>query len=398
MNLIDGFKFVTSKNKLLFLFFFVIQLLIVLTLLFSYGVYSNSKLGIESLEYEGQLYSPSFISGESANPENVKKLKALLPEILEKYQNTIERCYVSCYVPTELSTKFSSTTFYVSVVKPDKSKAAEVQIVPDEYLSGRYLTNQDEDGEEAVCVVTKNVAENVGDVIDVCGEKMTVVGVDNIDGKGEEPSDSTIFYTNTLLQTFGFENTAILPLKFMPEDTAIFNFFIRFNRVITAQEIEELNDLFGETFGTDIISYPEGVQISYDLVKGYRTLIVAALLLALIAAHCMSSIYLFVLNRKEKETGILIVCGASKYRVSLIFVLEMAVQLIISALAALVIFQCVLRKYLDAKYRWFYYIFYEQKAIVHNLLIIFVAGIVMLTGICIALKVRKTPISIIKNN
>lgn len=401
---INDFKLIMEKNKLSFLFFFIMQVLIVIIIMFAYGVYSNSKLGLNDLAYEGQIYDPDFINAKMASSENVAKIKKIIPKILEKYPNAIEKCYITtaelCKDENgELNYEsLSGCTHYTSCISVDKGKKNIVQLVPNELLAGRYLTAEDEQKDANVCILTQELAKNAGDTIEFFGKKYSVVGVDCIEGKGETFAECEVLYVTKLMDTFRYYKTVIMPLNCIPDQTVIDNFYIRFNRVITAKEVSELNDLLFDNFGNEIVSYPEGERVNYDMVNSYRTLIVAAILLAIIAAHSMSSIYLFILKRKEKETGILIVCGASKYKLASMYIFEMIVQLAIAVVSGVAVFQFVLRGYLDRKYKWFYYIFSERETIVYNILIVFALSIIVLTGISIALKIKKTPISIIKQN
>ncbi len=61
-------------------------------------------------------------------------------------------------------------------------------------------------------------------------------------------------------------------------------------------------------------------------------------ILGVLAADSMIAIYTYILKKREKETGIFLVCGASKRDIIKIYVVEMSLQLITFSVLGYVFF------------------------------------------------------------
>ncbi len=155
--------------------------------MFSYGVFINSKQGIDDLSYEGQTYALSFNMTDETNENNIEKLKEVLPKLLEKYSGQIEKCTIMTVIPVEDEDgnydydDMIRNMCFMSSFRLEDGKFENVEMVPEEFLEGRGLSDEDENGENPVCLVTRNIAETPGDKVDINGMEYEVVGVSIFD-------------------------------------------------------------------------------------------------------------------------------------------------------------------------------------------------------------------------
>lgn len=393
MMVINNFrKFVKSHPGMFFLISFA-QVASILVIMFSYGVFINSKQGIDDLSYEGQTYALSFNLSDETNENNIEKLKEVLPELLEKYSRQIEKCTVMTLIPVEDEdgnydyNDMIENLYFMSSFRVEDEKYENVEMVPEEFLEGRGIGDKDENTENPVCVVTRNIAENPGAKVNINDVEYEVVGVSKFD------SDDV-----NAVRYFTTDKMMMVPFRYIPDNSKIFRISIRFNMVILSSEYEYMNKLMSDTFGNDITGLPEGYRVDYDEKKVFQSMMLIVAILGVLAADSMIAIYTYILKKREKETGIFLVCGASKRDIIKIYVVEMSLQLISFSVLGYVFFQFLIRRWLDLRYKWFHYIFTEKIEDCRKLVVIFVVFVIVFTSSNIIWRIKKSPIKIIKRN
>lgn len=388
------------SHPLIFISISAAQIVAIIILMFSYGIYINSKQEINASNYEGQKYSVEFNVSENANPENAAKLKKVLPEILDCYSGLIESCSVESVIPCEDADgnyDYSSredNIYFRTFFTFEDGRYKNLEIIPEKYLEGRKLSDDDENGNQPVCVVTRSVAEKTGDKVRIGDVDYEVVGVENFGADGEYETYEYI----KMVEYFKYEKALLVPFRQIPENATLMNVEILFDRVITVSEYKYINGIFGDAFGSDILSLPAGHRVDYDEEKVFQSMIFIVLILGCLAAHSMVGVYGYILKKREKQTGIFLVCGARKQDIVKAYVLEMSVQLLFFSCIGYFLFQKLLRRKLDLRYKWFYSIFVEEIDDCVKLLAIFIAIVICITSVNIIRIVKKSPISIIKKN
>ncbi len=323
-----------------------------------------------------------------------------MPEILNNYPDLIEKCQVESIILCEDEdgnynyNSLSDNIYFKTSFTVEDGKYKNLEIIPENYLEGRKLSDDDENGDQPVCVVTRSVAEKTGDKVKIGNVDYEVVGVETFGSDGEYKTYDYI----KMLEYFKYEKALLVPFRHIPENSTLMSVEILFNRVITVSEYKYINGILGEAFGGDILSLPEGHRIDYDEEKVFQSMIFIVLILGCLAAHSMVGVYSYVLKKREKQTGIFLVCGARKTDIVKAYVLEMSVQLMFFSCIGYFLFQNLLRRKLDVRYKWFYSIFVEEIGDCIKLLAIFLTIVICITSVNIIWIVKKSPISIIKKN
>ena len=357
----------------------LLQILLVIMLLFAYGVYYNSRISSEESLKEGQIYSVSFVSGEEAASENAAKLKELLPALIEDYESDLELCLVNGSVWNE-----GEEEIHIRCrLRTENGKLISAGDMPDYTVTGSVLRDEDEQNGSRVCVLSADFGLSESDSIVLGGESYLVVGTENPESNDFDR-----------MSYFGLQRVAYVPFMGIPETTELRSVTIRLDRVLTAGEIKRMNSLLRNAFGNQIISYPEGIRVDYDEQAAMKTIMLAAVLLSLMAAYCMSRSFTCQLELKKREHSILLLLGAGKGRIWLKYAVEFGGQLILSELVGYCIFRYLLLRRLNADYKWMWYIFTEETG--GLLQVAAVANGIVLLFVFLSLwnQLKKTPIEL----
>lgn len=221
------------SHPIIFMSISIAQIVAVIVVMFSYGIYINSRQEINSSRYEGQKYSVEFNVSENANSENVAKLKEKLPEIFNSYSGLIESCLVESIIPCEDAdgnydyNSLADNIYFKSFFTVGDGGYKNLEIIPEKYLDGRKLNDDDENGNQPVCVVTRSVAEKTGDKVRIGDVDYEVVGVENLGVDGEYDTYGFI----KMSEYFKYEKALLVPFKQIPENAALMKVEILFNRL-----------------------------------------------------------------------------------------------------------------------------------------------------------------------
>lgn len=385
---LKNIKILLKKHTLLFIMLLLTQMIAVCAILFSYGIYSDSKYSYKS--DRDILYYINFKSADKEN-DSIKIVKEIFPEVLQDFEEDLRAVEIwtegkfdtpvhKDKLTTEIkgmSDDYIYTTNIVSlfVIEDGKYKySTDVKRIMAESTEGEWLSEEELNGNEQVCVL----------------------GYYYTDAFDSEVSLNGISYEIKAAAGEGgyFYDQIAVPLQAMPDSVNLDTIFITFNSPIVKSRYDELVERFRDALGNDIL-VEDFCSASLDEAETYRTMMVIAVIMALIASFIVCLIYRNVLERRIHATGVYLVCGSTRLSAALVYIKEMAVILAATTVAGIVIYlKCIMPK-IAVYFTYFDDIY--SKSITYKLPALYLLIVFTVSTLMIAVKMRKTPMQIIKD-
>lgn len=155
----------------------------------------------------------------------------------------------------------------------------------------------------------------------------------------------------TVIDTSPTRPTIVINFDDYPDDAKIGSFNIRLNDAISQQRIKEISAKINELFPeTQSLSEPKPqtlLQIQID-----NMFIFTSAFILLIAVVNISVYFSFLFRKREKQTAIFKICGASSFKVFMINITEMLGSFLVSLAVSVAVFESLLPD-LSKKYKGF---------------------------------------------
>ena len=328
---------------------FLFETGMVMLLLFAFGVFVNSRLQISEDRYAGEVYSLVISDGENTG-EMLSGLSGTVRDILLRNSSEQVIFYMTLtYGETESGTDSENDVVHFIVrISGENGGLIAVNNFDSSVLLGRAISREEENDGKKVCVVSADFQKSVGESVEFAGLEYPVIGVEN--------SEDTLDHR---LQSFTYPKTVYCPLAALPEGVSPKMLSLRYNRVLTASDLKELNECFFGVFGNRVLEYPQGISISLDTEKLCRELIAAAVLLRLLASFSAAGVCWLGVKRKQSEFKLFLSVGCKKRTLLLYELGKLLLRGTAAAVLGRLIFLSVLVPACGSTYRWFRYIFYE---------------------------------------
>lgn len=381
-------KILLKKHTLLFIMLILTQVIAVCAILFSYGIYSDSRYSYNSSN--DVLYDIDIYTADKEN-DSIKIVKEIFPEVLQDFEEDLRSVEIwtegTFDTPVhkdeltagikDLSDDYIYTTNLVSYFTIENGKykhCPDTKRLMAESTEGEWISEEELNSDEHVCVLGNNYINAFDSEVTINGVEYRIKIKAGIRG--------------------GFDNQIAVPLQAMPDSVNLSLVFITFNKPIVKSRYDELVERFEDALGTDII-VDDFCSASLDEVETYRTMMVIAIIMALIASFIVCLIYRNILERRIHATGIYLICGSTRLSAALVYIKEMALILAATAAAGVVIYlKCIMPK-IAVYFTYFDDIY--SKSITYKLPALYLLIVFTVSALMIAVKMRKTPMQIIKD-
>ena len=194
---------------------------------------------------------------------------------------------------------------------------------------------------------------------------------------------------NTVEEGYGpFVNVFIIPLESVSDSSRLENIIIEFKEPIVRSEFETLKELFEEALDYKV-EFNDFCSISLDEVQTMKTMILVSILMALVASFIICLIYRNILEKRVYTTGIYQICGCTRLRAAMIYIVEIFILLSVSTIAGSVLYLKTIMPALEPYFNYFSDIY--SKNITYILPLVYLGVVLMVSAIMIGFKMRKTP-------
>ena len=404
------------KNRLVFVLFIFCQIVSILILLLSYGVYMNYKENYdqEFLSTAG-LYGDGYIGEEGKKFEKNEFEYMLFVVDLNNYHDPLTHADVEPFY-TELTDYFDKKLDYMMLqfftqpmtieeyTKNTNSPVSTVLFIAKhdgEYTfekttryadensygtlsSGRWFTDSELQKGESVCIVDlKGIERDTlkpATIREENGEKyMTLCGIEY-----------------KVIGTMERGTSIIIPFTSAPKDMYLWdNFLVKFTEPLTVEEhnkyVSLIKKYFGDMVDDDTL---EVATVNIDKQYFYNTNIWLSVIIALAAAVNLAVLYRYVLMTRRKTLAIFRLVGAKKNKIRRIYIAEtLGISVAVFALCA-VLFNYAVLPWLIKYYPYCSEV-YGIKVYGTMFLIYIIVSYIVLNAMIIT-HISKSPVKLLK--
>ena len=416
-------QFVT-KNRLVFVLFIFCQIVSILILLLSYGVYMNYK---ESYDQEFLSTKGLYYDGYASGKEQGEKLDKnefdymLFVVELNNYYNPLTHADVEPFY-TELTDYFDKKLDYMMLQFFTQPMTMEdYAYYCNEYKSvpvSTVLFIAKHDGEYTFEKTSRYKDENSYGTLSTgrwftdselqSGEAVCIADLDSIKNDILEPATIREENGETYITLCGIEYKVIgkmargawiiIPFTSAPKDMYLWdNFCVKFTEPLTVEEYNKYISLVKKYFG-DMVDDDtlEVATVNIDKQYFYNTNIWLSVIIALAAAVNLAVLYRYVLMTRRKTLAIFRLVGAKKNKIRRIYIAEtLGISVVVFALCA-VLFNYAVLPWLIKYYPYCSEVYSLKVYGIMFLIYTLVSYIVL--NIMIITHISKSPVKLLREN
>ncbi len=385
--ILKNFLNFVKNNRLLFVLLVMTQVIAVVIILFSFGIYKTNKYKLAEDESKGKNLEFSFGNGAVIE---VSRIRDKIVEVSKKYENLIEGTYVNSnisltgyspedfksmgFVESGTNTAVARSEFGVVNGRLSFSKAYNETVLPGLDDEGRGFTEAELADGSKVCLAPRQAYDMQGQQWEINGISYEVVG---------HEAKSSGRYDNSWR---AFE----IPVMSLPGDAELNLVSFNLKRPLLRSEYEAIKaEFIPQIISENEVDVSGFYSMEIDEKSTMATMVAMSVFMSLISAFSVCLIYRYMLTKRVKTTAIYRICGGTRLRSSLVYVGEVLLILTASCVAGSLLFGLLIEPLLEKKYIWFSAIYKNVSCYLLVLLyFIIVCGI---TSAMIAVSNRSTP-------
>lgn len=382
-------KILVTKSTLLFILLIITQLIAVSSILFAYGSYADNQYRLQDLTCP--LYCMDVIALKDDDGKSLvtmDSVKAAFPESLVGYEDDL--VYVDLWGKASLDEPISveeakkygiPTDNYEGEFVDDVTVVAMFTVIDGKYAfdknstvfmngysTGWYTKEQLSNG-NPVCVPSYEYCQINDSEWSLNGTSYKVAGC-GIPGMG------------------GFVLQIQIPLESMADDMLFSSMMIQFKTPILHSEYEALKSTLEEALDYRV-KFSDFCSVSLDEIQTMKTMMMVSVLMALVASFIICLIYRNILEKRVYTTGIYQICGCTRLRAAMIYIVEIFILLSLSTMAGSVLYLKTIMPVLEPYFSYFTDIY--SKNITYILPLVYLGVVLVVSTIMIGFKMKKTP-------
>lgn len=377
-------KFIT-KRPVMFLFLFIIQIICSLAVFISTGMAYNinyvekeldeQRVSFGFLPEEGDISEARgrFDDGDPGykiiyrdketnehiltdkytvkNCVPITKIKELLPTLVEELSDySIKDVMLFCYPSRNIDiSRDRGVHFYIYYPLPGVEYPKDSYIDSDEHI-----------------ILSPNFDPETGKKYDDHYIRFKI---------GE-----TYNYHGSEYKCIGNRGAVFFPYKTVPDDFLVFLVRVDFNNELYSEDIQKVLDIGNGIFGTDVTETFNSDPVEPFELQLSQMLYYISIAVMIIVILSIAKFYRFVLEERKNNLMVLRLCGCTRGRVHLIYMVEIFITMLISTLSGFLIFKYLLfdsiqRLYpsFGEFYQWYVYVAIIGAYILLSIIIMFFA-------------------------
>lgn len=327
-------------HKMLFILMIVSGIISTICLLFSFGLFQETRQQSGELTSKETFFCFDFFPGEGVveiqkdMKSKVEQFRQFLGNDLDTQNHSMNILYRTFSDNEDKS--FAASSYYYS--------SNSNRFSPQEIKENKYM-----------CDIHECYLEYVKDgMIELSGNKYKVTNI----RYGEEAFEFIIF-----------------PIESIPENSMLTSVSFALKEQPTKEKIEEIQNKFTELFGVSVPILPEPKDLMDVQINNMFYLY--AVLIAIIIVLNLSLYFKYIFNINKREMRIMKLCGATSKNVSLIFISETMIELIAGYIIGNILFSLGALKIIRRSFINFDKYYSSQVYIITFLIFIFVSLIIV---------------------
>lgn len=316
--LLNNVKHIFIKTRLMALTLVFVQLFSVIVIVFSYGIINHYNYKIDEKESTTLIYDFLALDKENGGYGTVeldlvdKFIKKVLPYVEDKLDYFFIMGLADEYI-IQCSSGYDEQGYKLSTQLAHRTGVVDGQKFNDEQMNS-----------------SKNIM--IARKTDVDSNWCIKIGEETYKAVGLLPESYA-------------ENAIFVPYKAIPNDTKIYYISLLFTEPIYESEYNKIVSMVTGTFG-DAFDIPEFMGIINESSnRVYRDIMFVTVFLILVCAVNYCILYRYILDKRRKEFAISRICGCSKYKVGIAYMVELVgVSAIILVVGLLIYHNFILSK------------------------------------------------------
>ncbi len=373
MLLFKNLRLFAKQSTGMFLLLIVTQILAVVVILFSYGVYVNNQYTLQEKEDATMTFLARLCPDKEA-AGCAADLKEHLAEFLEPYDGIITSgvlltpVEITQELPEGVGIENATACSYYTFRKHRYVKSDSYLKNAEIYRPIPFSEEQLNNGEK-VCLISGAMAKAlVGEeYFSVDGEEYLILGF--TDEKDPMPG------------------VVEIPLCSLGDNMKPLQFYLQFSRSMTFDEYTRLRDNLSMYFPDAEFDEFEAYEV--DDVSCLKTMMLACVFLSVLAAITISTIYNYLMQKRNLMTAVYQICGGSTLQTVGIYLGEMSLLLMVTAALGGGIFYFLVEPRMEKYFHWFSVIFAGKTSL--WLLAIYVAVVFVFVTTIMWMSLRLAP-------
>ena len=191
-------------------------------------------------------------------------------------------------------------------------------------------------------------------------EKVLFGGVDLENGPSEwfpfVPGEEYEFYGKKY-KCMGDYGWLFIPFKAMPDEFGVTSIRIYFEKYLYEDDVEKINQTANDVFGLKIKH--KVIPEPYDPVEFQFTkmLFIISILMIIVVILAIAKFYNFILGERTSTLGVLRLCGCTRTKVHIVYMIEILATMIVTSTIGYLLFKFVVYDWLAQYYKSFRFFF-----------------------------------------
>ena len=289
--LIKNIKQFMTKHRFFFLLFVLCQVVSVIVLLFSYGIFQNFNIVKKEAIIMEQMVEITF---DKNGTEKLSEIKKAISNISKENLEQINRFFISTsedgkYIKMHI--QYDNDGF---IWEPEVAFNVEDNL---EY--GRVFTESEYRNGDKVVIVSKNLATS--DTIEILGEEYEIIGVRD-EEKVPDNSVNISYYA---------------PIDNLKTWLVV----LSYDKLPSRAHYLHVKDAFESVFG-DRVTFPEFETADVEERYYYNTVMIISVVVALLCAINFSVLYKYILTKRRKTLAIFRMSGCTARKARRLYITE----------------------------------------------------------------------------
>ena len=179
-----------------------------------------------------------------------------------------------------------------------------------------------------------------------------------------------------------------IPFNAMPDEFVVYNINLFFDKVLYKDDIEKIDQAASDVFGSRI-EYRE-LPEPYDPVEFQFTqmLFVISILMMLIVLLAIAKFYHFILGERIRTLAVLRLCGCTRRKVHIVYMVEILVTMIVTSALGYLVFKFFVYDWLAKYYNSFQFFYITPVYLVIMVSYFIIALVIMSLSIIPSTKLN----------
>lgn len=390
-------NFVTTirNNPMIFALLIICEVVSVLVILFSQGVYQNYQKKSDNSQFENIRFQESTINFGKVTDTWIDENKHINysadgVSTAEEFRNFLDQMNDESKCSASYLVNFyDDIDAYVNPVYIRTSYQSELGGwgLDEEFVEnysefveyGRLITQEEEVRGEYVCVVSGEYGEEaLGTTIEAFGNKYKVVGVYS------DPNEN--LYGGAL-------DSITVPLATIPDEMVTNQVLICPLKTLTAPVWRNITGVLYNVYGEDV--HPAEIPVPDETQKTfYKSIMFISIALSVLSAINLAILFRYILNTRKKSLAVFCLSGCTKRRAARMYISEIVGLSFVIFVICTLIYHYLIMPNLTFAFENIQAVYSLQTYL--YIFTVFIISLIAVITVMVMLFIKRTPVLMLK--